>query len=82
MHARDQLFPTSQAAPRFIVGDTVEVLRAARLPKVQEVIGCATVIKVTGEHPNQLYWLEGRHKEFKIARSARELRLVLRGDGR
>jgi hypothetical protein len=66
----------SGAVPaRYIVGDRVEVLRAARLPKVEEVIGQGVVTRVTGEYPNQLYWIDG----FAVARDARQLRLVLRG---
>lgn len=66
---------SSQPSPRYIVGDTVEVLRASRLPAVEEVLGCGVVQRVTGEFPNQLYWIEG----FAMARDARTLRLVLRG---
>ena len=75
MHARDQLFPTSQAAPRFIVGDVVIVLNAFRLPYVEEALGQATVQRVTGDFPNQLYWLDGK---FTTARTAHSLRLVVR----
>jgi hypothetical protein len=61
------------------VGDIVDVLNAFRLPKFEEVIGRAIVQKVTGEFPNQLYWLDGN---FLTGKDARQLRLVLRGSGR
>jgi hypothetical protein len=60
---------------RYLVGDRVEVLRACRLPKVEEVIGQGVVMNITGDYPNQLYWIEG----FPLARDARQLRLVMRG---
>jgi hypothetical protein len=69
---------TGAVPPRFIVGDRVSVLRASRLPKVEESIGQGVVTRVTGDFPNQLYWIDG----FAVARDAQQLRLILRGDGR
>ena len=64
----------SQAPVRFCVGDAVDVLRAARLPKVEEVIGTGRVLRVSASDGDALYWIDG----FWCARSARELRLVRR----
>lgn len=63
-------------APRFFAGDLVDVLRACRLPKVEEVIGTG-VIEDTSESVGgeTLYWITG----FKTARTVREIRLVRRG---
>lgn len=62
------------AHSRFLVGDRVNVLRASRLPKVEEVVGAGDVERITGEFPTNLYWVRG----FACARLARELRLVQR----
>jgi hypothetical protein len=64
---------------RFCVGDTVEVLRATRLPKVEDVIGTGVieaVLEPTAENHQveSLYLVRG----FPILRSGRVLRLVRR----
>jgi hypothetical protein len=74
-----QLFGASTHIPvRFCVGDTVDVLRAARLPKVEEVIGTGKVegvLEPSEGSVETLYRVSG----FPILRSARLLRLVVRG---
>ena len=66
---------TVSAVPvRFCGGDHVEVLRASRLPAVEEVIGDGIVVKVTGTVDEPLYWVSG----FMAARTARQLRLMSR----
>lgn len=63
--------------PRFMVGDEVDVLRAARLPDVEEVIGSGRVERITeSESGEALHWVSG----FPCARSVREIRLVRRGN--
>jgi hypothetical protein len=52
----------------FRVGDQVQVLRACRLPAVEEVLGTGTIERVDG----RLIWVSG----FDIARDARVLRAV------
>lgn len=61
---------------RFCVGDTVEVLNAIRLPKVEQVVHVGTIKRITCEDRawGPLYWIEGRH----VACGARQLRLVRR----
>lgn len=56
----------------FNVGDEVNVLRACRLPKVEEVIGRGTITRVThvSTTGEAIYWITG----FAVGRSARELR--------
>ncbi len=66
---------TSVPAVRFVVGDRVEVLRAARLPQVEEAIGTGVVARITMSGYEELYWVDG----FPTARTARELRLFLGG---
>lgn len=72
------LFGVSTHIPkRFCVGDTVEVLRAARLPQVEEVIGSGkveAVLEPSEGSVEALYLVSG----FPILRSARVLRLVVR----
>ena len=60
---------TSVAAPRFMVGDSVDVLSAIRLPQ-EHVTHTGTVERVDGE----LYWVSG----VPCARSAKVLRLIQR----
>lgn len=56
-----------------LVGDYVKVLRACRLPAVEEVVGVGCVQRVTYMPDGAaLYWIEG----FATARTARELRHV------
>jgi hypothetical protein len=63
--------------PRFMVGDVVDVLRAARLPAVEEVVGTGIVERITeSESGEPLHWVSG----FPCARSVREIRLVRRGN--
>jgi hypothetical protein len=79
--AREQAGRVAIAPARYCVGDTVEVLRACRLPQVEEVLGRGTVERITNDTAplsEWLYWVGG----FPCARSSRELRLVLRGGGR
>lgn len=53
------------------VGDAVKVLRAARLPNVEESIGVSVIERVTrAESGERLYWVKG----FTCARTERELR--------
>lgn len=53
------------------VGDAVTVLRAARLPDVEEPIGVSVIERVTrAESGERLYWVRG----FPCARTERELR--------
>lgn len=72
------LFGASTHIPaRFCVGDTVEVLRAARLPKVEEVVGTGKVEVVLDPSEGSvetLYLVSG----FPMLRSAKVLRLVVR----
>ena len=53
------------------VGDVVVVLRAARLPNVEESIGRGVITAVTTGR-ERLYWVSG----FVCARTERELRRV------
>lgn len=63
-------------APRFLVDDLVDVLRACRLPAVEEVIGTGRIHRITVSTQGEpLHWVEG----FPVARSVREIRLVRRG---
>lgn len=72
------LFGVSTHIPvRFCVGDSVDVLRSARLPKIEEVIGTGTVEAVLEPSEGSvetLYLVSG----FPILRSASVLRLVVR----
>jgi hypothetical protein len=53
------------------VGDAVTVLRAARLPAVEESIGVSVIERVTrSTNGESLYWVRG----FLAARTERELR--------
>lgn len=53
------------------VGDMVKVLRACRLPGVEEVVGVAPIERVTRAGSGEsLYWVRG----FAVARTERELR--------
>lgn len=53
------------------VGDAVTVLRAARLPAVEEPLGVSVVERVTRAASGEfLYWVRG----FQCARTGRELR--------
>lgn len=62
--------------PRFLTGDLVDVLRACRLPKVEEVIGTGVIEDISESTSGErLYWITG----FKAARTVREIRLVRRG---
>lgn len=53
----------------FKVGDTVTVLRASRLPKIEEPLGVGVVERITYS-VETLYWVNG----FPVARNARVLR--------
>ena len=67
----------SASAPvvRFCVGDTVDVLNACRLPKVEQVKRTAVVERITEASSGEaLYWLSGGG----VAQTARTLRLVRR----
>jgi hypothetical protein len=64
----------SVPAVRFCVGDTVDVLNAFRLPKVEEVRRTATVERIGESAGEPLYWLSGGG----VAHTARTLRLVRR----
>lgn len=66
----------SAVVPRYLVGDTVEVLNAFRLPKVEEVshVGVIERVEERGAAPT-LYWISG----LAVARTAPVLRLRLRG---
>lgn len=58
---------------RLEVGDTVKVLRAARLP-LEDVLGIGPIERITrSESDELLYWVRG----FACARSERELRLYV-----
>ena len=61
-------------AVRFCDGDHVEVLRACRLPNVEEVIGDGIIARIGGTEAEPLYFVSG----FLAARTARQLRLVSR----
>lgn len=53
------------------VGDAVRVLRAARLPGVEEVIAVSVIERVSRASSGEsLYWVRG----FSCARTERELR--------
>lgn len=53
------------------VGDAVTVLRAARLPAVEEPVGVSVIERVTRATSGEsLYWVRG----FPCARTERELR--------
>lgn len=53
------------------VGDLVKVLRACRLPKVEETLGVGQIRSITRtENGTILYWING----FACARTERELR--------
>ena len=58
------------ACSAFAIGERVNVLRATRLPKVEEVVGQGTITRVTESQGTYLYWIDG----FAVARTARELR--------
>jgi len=63
-------------APRFLVGDEVDVLRACRLPNVEEVIASGRVERITRSGAGEpLHWISG----LPVARTVREIRLVRRG---
>src|SRR5262245_18161700 len=87
MHAKDarvarqmaaaQLLPTSRPAPRFLVGDLLEVTNDARVGEREIVLARGVVEAVAGEHPDQTYAVQG------IAgwQRAATVRLVQRGGG-
>jgi hypothetical protein len=61
---------------RFLEGDTVDVLRACRLPAVEEVIQTGRIARVDVRPDGEpLYWIAG----LPVARTAGVLRLVQRG---
>lgn len=68
---------SSLPAPRFLVGDTVEVLNPFRLPKVEEVshVGVIQRIEEREDGRPTLYWISG----LAVARTLPVLRLRLRG---
>lgn len=68
----------SSAPARFCVGDTVDVLNAFRLPKVEEVRHTGVIQRIEDREPSSLtlYWVEG----LAVARTASVLRLVRRGE--
>lgn len=60
---------------RFCVGDEVQVLRAAHLPKFEVVAGTGLIERITHTRDGApLYWVRG----FPCGRSADVLRLVRR----
>ena len=62
--------------PRFIVGDEVDVLRACRLPGVEEVVATGHVERITTSSTGEaLHWIKG----VATAKTVREIRLVRRG---
>jgi hypothetical protein len=66
----------SVVEPRFLVGDLVDVLRACRLPKVEEVTATGRIERITESSMGErLYWVDG----CPVARTVREIRLVRRG---
>lgn len=66
----------SQVEPRFLVGDEVDVLRACRLPSVEEVIATGRIERITETtNGERLHWVAG----LSVARTVREIRLVRRG---
>lgn len=78
MAASLQRESASQIPVRFCVGDTVNVLRSIRLPKVEEVIGTGVIEAVKNSEmfafSEPLYAVSG----FPCLRDARTLRLVRR----
>lgn len=55
----------------FTIGDRVNVLRACRLPKIEESLGIGTITKITPSITgSNLYWISG----FDCAKTGRELR--------
>jgi hypothetical protein len=71
------LFPSSSyIPPRYLVGDRVEVLRACRLPHVEEVMATGLVERITESADGTvLHWISG----LPAGRTVRELRLIVRG---
>ena len=67
----------SQIPARFCEGDTVDVLNAFLLPKIEEVTHTGTIRRVDVREPElpDLYWISG----LAVARTAHVLRLVKRG---
>jgi hypothetical protein len=74
----DQLLPTSLPAPRFLVGDVVEVTNDAHVGEREVVVGHGIVEAIRGEYPDQQYVVHGVEGWQRAA----TLRLVLRGGGR
>lgn len=66
----------SSAPVRFCAGDTVDVLNAFRLPKVEQVRHTGVIRRVEEREDGRptLYWIEG----LAVARTAEVLRLVRR----
>lgn len=66
----------SVPAVRFCVGDTVDVLNAFRLPKVEEVKHTGVILQIDEREDGRptLYWISG----LVVARTAPVLRLVKR----
>ena len=65
----------SQVPVRFCVGDRVEVLRACRLPKVEDVMDEGVIVQITEDEREPIYWIDG----FSSGRPAEALRLIQRG---
>jgi hypothetical protein len=69
---------SGQPAPRYLVGDTVEVTNGARVGEREIVLARGTVEGVMGDYPDFRYVITG----VPMVQTARTLRLVLRGGGR
>jgi hypothetical protein len=62
--------------PKFLVGDEVDVLRACRLPSVEEVTASGRIERITESSTGEtLHWVSG----VSVAKTIREIRLVRRG---
>jgi len=70
-----QLFPTSQAPARYLLGDEVEVTNDAHVGEREVVLARGIIEAVNGEYPDQLYFVQG----VELAQRATTLRLILRG---
>ena len=55
----------------FAVGDTVNVLRASRLPKVEEVYATGIITRISLSNGTPLFWIDGL-----LGRDASVLRMV------
>jgi hypothetical protein len=71
----EQFAPTSPPAPRFLVGDVVEVTNDAQVGEREVVLARGVVEAITDEYPAQQYAVRG----VEGWQRATTLRLMLRG---